>query len=422
MTARAQSHRFFQALGTVEPNENVQEGTSSSVSVENPPINSVFPFTAEFSSTASEKPNPTPFPEATSNGAQLTPKSAELFSALKEAGWNYYSHLMAAKSKPESPQGVLIILGLATAFRVSTLRLYDLLKHREELIQFHQMYRKIVEEHIKGGSSPKRAERQAIASFTLTVSSNVEDDLDVSATYFILTLVLTLREGGRWQELIDAVAAPEILLIGQDRGEKYDEEDGDDDENKMPSVGSLEKHFHEDYKSMDIDKIIKSGDDDIFAKMKELLLIPDLQLKETCQRLSGLSKLINRLDEVEERMESFELEDMVPPTSKEFAKSKEGKDLELALSLSLEIQQRVRGVLWKSDSGFESEIENLVSKAVSLVIAEGQRRANEGGSEIDGKDTSINDDSSESNFGDQSQDFDVDENFCVQFLNNDAFL
>jgi len=64
----------------------------------------------------------------------------------------------------------------------------------------------------------------------------------------------------------------------------------------------------------------------------------------------------------------------------------------------------------------------LLSKVASLVIVEAQRqvRAKAKG---DDKETSSNDDGSEvisgSNFGDRTQDFDDD--FCVQFLNNDAF-
>jgi len=54
--------------------------------------------------------------------------------------------------------------------------------------------------------------------------------------------------------------------------------------------------------------------------MKELLLIPDLQLKETCQRLSGVLKLITRLGEVEE---NFEPEDIISLRKKEPAKPKE---------------------------------------------------------------------------------------------------
>ena len=305
---------------------------SSSASVTRPPISSNIPFTAEF--TASEKPYSPLFPGDMSNNAQPTPndtqptsssaqrssKCAELFSALKEAGWNYQQQLKCAESEPESSPEYSIKFGLSMIMKLPIMNIHAMLKHREHLIRFHQIHRQVVEENIANGFPRKKAERLSIADFILTISRKAEDEEDESATDFILSLIYMLREGSRWQELIDAVAAPEILLIGPLPGEKYCEEDSDDHETEIPSVGSLEKDFHKDYKSMDIIKIIKSGDDDVFAKMKELLLIPDLQLKETCQRLSGVLKLITRLGEVEE---NFEPEDIISLRKKEPAKPKE---------------------------------------------------------------------------------------------------
>jgi hypothetical protein len=92
---------------------------------------------------------------------------------------------------------------------------------------------------------------------------------------------------------------------------------------------------------MDIIKIMKSGDGDVFAKMKVLLLTPDLQLKGTCQRLSDVLKLMNRLGGVEE---NFGLKDMLLPTNKESAKHKEGNILSSLL-------------LWARKTG--SELETL---------------------------------------------------------------
>ena len=147
--------------------------------------------------------------------------------------------------------------------------------------------------------------------------------------------------------------------------------------------------------------------------------MPDLQVKETCQRLSGLSQLINRLGEVEE---SFGLDDdITSSTDKEPPKRKQGKDSELICSLGSEILQRIREVLWKPDSGYESEVD-ILSKFATLMIAEAQRQLI-AKSKIDGTETSINRDGSdercESNVGEQSQDF--GEDFCTQFLNGDAF-
>jgi len=72
---------------------------------------------------------------------------------------------------------------------------------------------------------------------------------------------------------------------------------------ELTTLRWLCKDFHKVCKSINIVKIIKSGHDDIFAKMKELLLIPDLQLKDTVQRLSEAARLLSRLGEVEEEFD-----------------------------------------------------------------------------------------------------------------------
>jgi hypothetical protein len=296
--------------------------------------------------------------------------------------------------------------------------LHTIQKDREHCIRIHQMYRKGVENEIADGVPPRKAERISIAHLIVALSEMVEEEEDLSVINFTKSIVNVLREGGRWQELIDAVAAPEILLIDPDHCQKICEKDGDGHESEILSVRSLEKDFHKDYKLIDVAKITKLGGDDVFAKMKELLLMPDLKLKETCQCLSGLLQLLNRLGEVDE---SFEREDIEDITISEAARPKEGEDSELVFSLGMEIHQRVMEVLWKYDSGAESGIDDLLCKVASLVMAEGERQT-KAESEIEGKETSSNDDGTEeigSNAGGQDRDF--DEDFCIQFLNSDAF-
>lgn len=97
------------------------------------------------------------------------------------------------------------------------------------------------------------------------------------------------------------------------------------------------------------------------------------------------------------------------------------KNSELVISLCSEIKEQIRAVLWKSDD-VEPEMDPLFSEMAELMInAAEQKRAAE--SEIDGKKSSSNDYSSEdtcgSNVGGQNKEF--SEDFCIQFLNNDAF-
>ncbi|KAE8449007.1 hypothetical protein EG329_008595 [Mollisiaceae sp. DMI_Dod_QoI] len=390
--------------------------SSSNVPAASLPTTLDFPF-MEF--IAPEKPYASPFPADIPDGVQPTPKCAELFGALKEAGWNHQDQLRSTRLEPKSSPAYEIRLGIAKVMEASIIGLHDMLNHREHLVRIHQKSLEVIEENVSNGVPRKRAEKLTLAQLILFLSRKVEDEDDQSATDFVLNIAYFAREGARWQELIDAVSSPEIMLIGRDHDEECDEENGDDHKNEITSATDLEEQFHKDYKSIDIARIIKSGHNDVFAKMKELLLLPDLQLKETCRRLSGISQLINRLGEVEE---GFGVEETISPTNKEHAKSKEGKDSESVSSLLLELQDRIREVLWKNDSGFQSEMVTLLSKVASLVIA-GAKKHMSAEAEVDGKETSSNDDGSEeiseTNVGEQNQGFDDD--FCIHFLNSDAF-
>lgn len=295
----------------------------------------------------------------------------------------------------------------------SIIKLYAKLKERENIIRLHQFYDQGVEGNVATGLPREKAERLTLANLIMALSEECEEKC---ATEFTLNIVHGLREGGRWQELIDAVASPEILLIGVHHSEENDEEDSDEDEIYIPNIRKLEKEFYKDYKSLDIAKITRSGDDSLFAKMKELLMLPDLHLKETCQCLSGLSQLVNRLSG-EIKKDFVDLRNIGDALTKNVGR----KNSELVISLCSEIKEQIRAVLWKSDD-VEPEMDPLFSEMAELMInAAEQKRAAE--SEIDGKKSSSNDYSSEdtcgSNVGGQNKEF--SEDFCIQFLNNDAF-
>jgi hypothetical protein len=242
-----------------------------------------------------------------------------------------------------------------------------------------------------------------------------------SVTDFVMSIVHMVREGGRWLELIDAVGAPEILLIGRGHDDKYGENDAVDHKNAPPSAAILEENFQKDYRLVDIAKTTRDGDDDVFRKMKELLLMPDLHLKETCHRLSGLYQLIDRLGGIEE---GLGLEDEISPTHGEFVKPKTNQKFDLLSSWSCEIEQRIRKVLRKADSEQEDEdeVEHLASRIIYLLRPELERRMKESESENDVEETFSNEANSEeicqSNTGEQNGE--VDEDFCINFLTDEA--
>lgn len=86
-----------------------------------------------------------------------------------------------------------------------------------------------------------------------------------------------------------------------------------------------------------------------------------------------------------------------------------------------EIKKQIEDVLWKKDD-VEPEMDSMFSEMAELMMnAAEQKLAAE--SEIDGKESSSNDDSSEDTCGSDvgGQNTEFGEDFCIQFLNSDAF-
>lgn len=389
MSAKGQSQRdpkISREEQPVRPNYNVEGQSSSSVPGIGSFGNSNFPLTAE---PTTSKATYCTFPSADiPNGGQPRPKCAELFRTLNEADWSYLIQRSSPEHQSESPSSHALRIANTLWAKASTTAVYGKLKYRKIIIQLYQQHQRCVEENISNGLPRNRAAKLAMAKLILEISEgSAADDDHQSATDFFVSVAHRVREGERWQELIDTVGAQEILLIGRDH-EEDDDEDDEDNEDELQNEWILEKRFHKDFTSMNIAKLTKTGNNDVFAKMKELLMMPDLLLKETCQRLIGLSQMISHLNEVDA---SLTLEDAFLVLSKDNTISPHTS------FLASEIHRRCGEVLGRPEP--EPELE------------------------IDDEETSRNEFNSEgiceSDEGDRDQAFDDD--FCMNFLNNNAF-
>jgi hypothetical protein len=154
-------------------------------------------------------------------------------------------------------------------------------------------------------------------------------------------------------------------------------------------VRSLEYCCSRNGNSMSIAKIIKNGTNSVFTKFKETLLVPDLQLKETCQRLSGLVSMINRFRECRHSNPNFSV--LGRPVRDVL--DKDDKVSDLKSFLASEIYCRVREVLGKPED------ENFFYEKGDV------------------------EDSSEDVYGSDEgeQDKGFSEHFCMQFRNAHAF-
>lgn len=168
-----------------------------------------------------------------------------------------------------------------------TMSLLSHLKRRESLIELSIAQRvEVVKKIAKGTPRDKAVELASKFMF--------KEIPEVSSERGKLQPVIGLirrqiREGQRWQELIDTAGAKEILLI-DDHGtfeEHYDYDFRNDEgtEDKNVDIASYDKFLSKDKTILMVAKIVSRGSDLVFAMLKATL---HLQLRLVYD-LAGLS-------------------------------------------------------------------------------------------------------------------------------------
>ncbi|EXJ87496.1 hypothetical protein A1O3_04456 [Capronia epimyces CBS 606.96] len=108
-----------------------------------------------------------------------------------------------------------------------------------------------------------------------------------------------LRQGHRWLQLVDLFGSREILLIDGSHSVCLCRSRGSNDRETYSEFGHVTTLdcCPKGVPSLGIDKIMESGTDEVFEKLTEFLLAPELQLQVTCQRMSGLVSQLHRFYE-----------------------------------------------------------------------------------------------------------------------------
>lgn len=236
-------------------------------------------------------PNPEPCkgtqPKKQADGGPSArwPNCAPYFSSLIKASWGYFGW---------PPSSIKCSFDM-----IETGNVYRALKSRLLAIDVGRRYTQLLQEGMSNKMmSPE--EFRAYASRRVIYEAGREDvdptrqrdDLEVAE--FVRGFDRTITLGLRWQDLLDAVGVPEVLLI------HYDNEETD---------------FWEDIPFPDVELV----SDKEWPFLLNGLLSPSLGLKEACLRLSGVADMIQRLKGLDES--------------------------ELRTYLAVSIQQRVKGVL-----------------------------------------------------------------------------
>jgi hypothetical protein len=248
------------------------------------------------------------------------PSCAEYFTILESTKWDNSCIIYQAKPPKQGPgvnvkkSQLDIILDMASKpFQDSQARsIYNYLHQRQFLIRQYQTQLLDAEDKIASGVSRNQAIRLAAAHLvTIFAMVPMRDNDNVSGAEFTHYMFRKIREGQRWQEMIDAIGAREILLINDndDEDDTYHNPDNDGsgnhydasskEEDEMMDINRFERCCFKNKKTLNVAKIMKRGTDSVFAKLKDTLLAPELMVKDTCQRLSGLVHMINRVQEAD---------------------------------------------------------------------------------------------------------------------------
>jgi hypothetical protein len=148
-----------------------------------------------------------------------------------------------------------------------------------------------------------------------------------SAIDFVVGVAQTFRAGDRWQELVDAVGAREILLVGH--------------QNVDPPGTDV----------VDVATVTETGTDEEFTHTKESLLIPELQLGETYRRLGGICEMMVHYVQVDGNQKDTTCghRDSLLEQVDTFPVPQFYTNSEPAISPAFEIQRRIEGAFGKPD-------------------------------------------------------------------------
>ncbi len=235
------------------------------------------------------------------------------------------------------------------SIRPDVVNLYSNFSHRKSLLQLLQVTRNTLEETI-GHDYPH---------FNLTLKSTFDYLYHLSRVYNskdslirhhckgILDFISPEREGLRWQELIDIFESEEILLIGSDEESEdkfLDREWLSIDFMDNPATVEMQFRTYRGYAGFPFGAVVRSGIDEVFEKLKKLLLDSELKLKELCVALDGIFEKMRLLSEVDKRYGDKSSVRHGADTEKEAGRDLR-QDADTAKTLTRELEDQIEALL-----------------------------------------------------------------------------
>ncbi|KAK0658059.1 hypothetical protein B0T16DRAFT_71682 [Cercophora newfieldiana] len=212
---------------------------------------------------------------------------------------------------------------------------YNKLEIRKLAVTLNEANRKMVSDKLSAGIPPDEAQRLVAieAAAMMLKGSDSDSAAKTSVTSNLIRSAESLREAERWQDLIDTFGK-EILLIWTS-----DSLDGDASDDEIRTGRELAEEWQRSPRNINLSKLVRTGSDAVYQSLKDLLLRPELQLKEACRRLNGVYYMVERLGRIQ----------MSPPEESNHA---------LEDFLCLEIRRRLDEVFGDQDDNTTDESES----------------------------------------------------------------
>lgn len=174
---------------------------------------------------------------------------------------------------------------------------YNKLDIRKLAVTLNEANRKMVSDKLSTGIPLHEAQRlvaiEAAAMMLKGSDSDSDSAAKISVTSNLIRSAEFLREAERWQDLIDTFGK-EILLIWT-----RDLIDGDASDDEIRTGRDLAEEWQRSPRNINLSKLVRTGSDAVYQSLKDLLLRPELQLKEACRRLNGVYYMVERLGQIQ---------------------------------------------------------------------------------------------------------------------------
>lgn len=194
----------------------------------------------------------------------IVPLCVSLFSMLIEVMWSFFG---CSRANP-------------LEFDISAFKPFSIhrsLQRRLTSIQLHRSWCELYEAELAEGNTEEQSTAAADAKLVLRfLGKDKVACLEGEEMAKLIHEFSRMRlRGSRWKELVNTIGSQEVLLMNENNDDLWDVD-------------------------LNPNQVIEEGTEEAFQRCKERLISSELDLKDTCLRLSGISHMILALRKLED--------------------------------------------------------------------------------------------------------------------------